>query len=224
MSVLLVALLVFGLMIGSFLNVVIHRVPLGQSLLGPGSACPACSHPVRAYDNIPVVSWLILRGRCRDCEAPISWRYPAVEVATGLLFVAAGLRFGWTPYLASALVVLAAGTALFLIDLEHRRLPFVISGVAAAGTAVALSADAAFNGTSPVLTALLSTAAWLGVYGGIWLAVSEDGRVLDGPKVSAYREQRSKSARVGAALGAARSVAVRKAKRAAQQPKKRASR
>ena len=178
MSVLLVALLVFGLMIGSFLNVVIHRVPLGQSLLGPGSACPACSHPVRAYDNIPVVSWLILRGRCRDCEAPISWRYPAVEVATGLLFVAAGLRFGWTPYLASALVVLAAGTALFLIDLEHRRLPFVISGVAAAGTAVALSADAAFNGTSPVLTALLSTAAWLGVYGGIWLATSGRGMGL----------------------------------------------
>ena len=178
MSVLLVALLAFGLMIGSFLNVVIHRVPLGQSLLRPGSACPACSHPVRAYDNIPVVSWLILRGRCRDCDAAISGRYPAVEVSTGLLFVAAGLRFGWTPYLASALVVLAAGTALFLIDLEHRRLPFVISGVAAAGTAVALSADAAFNGTSPVLTALLSTAAWLGVYGGIWLATSGRGMGL----------------------------------------------
>jgi leader peptidase (prepilin peptidase)/N-methyltransferase len=174
----LVALLGFGLLIGSFLNVVIHRVPLGQSLLRPGSACPSCGQPVRVYDNIPVVSWLVLRGRCRDCDASISWRYPAVEAATGLLFVAAGLRFGWTPYLASALVVLAAGTALFLIDLEHRRLPFVISGVAAAGTAVALSADAALNGTSPVMTALLSTAAWLGVYGGIWLATSGRGMGL----------------------------------------------
>lgn len=178
MSVLLLTLFAFGLLIGSFLNVVIHRVPLGQSVLRPGSACPSCEHPLRAYDNIPVLSWLVLRGRCRDCDAPISWRYPAVELTTGLLFVAAGLRFGWTPYLASALVVLAAGTALFLIDIEHRRLPFVISGVAAAGTAVALSADAAFNGTSPVLTALLSTAAWLAVYGGIWLATSGRGMGL----------------------------------------------
>lgn len=177
-GLLLAALLGLGLVVGSFLNVVVHRVPLGLSILRPGSACPACDHPVRAYDNVPLLSWMVLRGRCRDCSAPIPWRYPAVEAATGLLFVAAGLRFGWTPYLAAALIILAAGIALFIIDLEHFRLPFVITGVTAAATTVALSADALTNGTSPILTALLSTAAWLAVYGGIWLATSGRGMGL----------------------------------------------
>ena len=177
-NLLLVALLVIGLLVGSFLNVVIHRVPLGESIVHPGSACPACHSAVRAYDNIPVLSWLVLRGRCRDCDAPIAWRYPAVEAATGALFVAAGARFGWTPYLGAALVVLAAGTALFLIDLEHRRLPFVISGFTAVAATSVLAVDAAVNGTDPVLTALLSTAAWLAVYGGIWLVTSGRGMGL----------------------------------------------
>lgn len=175
---LLVALLVLGLLVGSFLNVVIHRVPLGQSILRPGSACPTCHSPVRAYDNIPVLSWFVLRGRCRDCAAPIAWRYPAVEAATGALFVVAGAHFGWTPYLGAALVVLAAGTALFLIDLEHRRLPFVISGFTAVAAIPPLAVDAAVNGTDPLLTALLSTAAWLAVYGGIWLVSSGRGMGL----------------------------------------------
>lgn len=175
---LLVALLGVGLLIGSFLNVVIYRVPLGLSVLRPGSACPACNSPIRAYDNLPVLSWLLLRRRCRDCSAPISWRYPAVEATTGALFVAAGMRFGWTPYLGVALVVLAAGTALFLIDLDHRRLPFAITGLTAAATSLALSADALVNGASPILIALLSTAAWLAVYGGIWVATSGRGMGL----------------------------------------------
>jgi leader peptidase (prepilin peptidase)/N-methyltransferase len=177
-GLLLGALLVLGLLIGSFLNVVVHRVPLGRSILSPGSACPACQHPVRTYDNVPVLSWLVLRGRCRDCAAPIAWRYPAVEATTGVLFVAAGLRFGWTPYLGAAVVLLAAGTALFLIDLEHRRLPFAITGLTAVLTATALGADAIVNGSSPVAVALLSTAAWLAVYGGIWLVTSGRGMGL----------------------------------------------
>ncbi len=74
-----------GLLVGSFLNVVIHRVPAGVSLLRPRSACPSCGHVVRGYDNVPVVSWLALRGRCRDCAAAIHWRYPVVEAVTGLL-------------------------------------------------------------------------------------------------------------------------------------------
>jgi leader peptidase (prepilin peptidase)/N-methyltransferase len=175
---LLGALLLLGLLVGSFLNVVIARVPQSRSILHPGSACPVCEHPVRAYDNVPVLSWFLLRGRCRDCSAPIAWRYPAVEATTGVLFVAAGLRFGWTPYLGVALVLLASGTALFLIDLEHQRLPFAITGVTAGAAAAVLGADAFLNGASPVVTALLSTAAWLAVYGGIWLVTSGRGMGL----------------------------------------------
>ncbi|MFC4785480.1 prepilin peptidase [Nocardioides sp. MAHUQ-72] len=163
------ALGVLGLLIGSFLNVVIHRVPAGVSLVSPGSACPACAHPVRPRDNVPVVSWLVLRGRCRDCRTPISARYPMVELATGLLFAMTGWRFGPSPYTAAALVVMAAGVALFLIDLDHRRLPFAVTGAAATGTVLALAIDVVVRGPGAVPTALLSTALWLGVYGGIWL-------------------------------------------------------
>src|SRR5512132_1978448 len=79
---------VLGAVIGSFLNVVIHRLPLGESLVSPGSHCPSCGAPVRARDNVPVLSWLLLRGRCRDCGAPISPRYPTVEALTAAGFAA----------------------------------------------------------------------------------------------------------------------------------------
>src|SRR5690554_2192726 len=77
---------VLGLLIGSFLNVVVWRLPRGESLSYPGSHCPKCEHPIRWWDNLPVVSWLVLRGRCRDCGEPISARYPLVELTTGLAF------------------------------------------------------------------------------------------------------------------------------------------
>ena len=160
---------VLGLLIGSFLNVVVHRVPAGLSLVSPGSACPACAHPVRARDNVPVVSWVVLHGRCRDCAAPISTRYPLVELATGLLFALTGWRFGASPYTLAALVVVATGVALFLIDLDHRRLPFAVTGAAATGTVLALLLDSVVHGPDRLPTALLSTAIWLVVYGGIWL-------------------------------------------------------
>src|SRR5918998_4349041 len=79
---------VFGLIVGSFLNVVAPRLPLGASLVKPRSACPGCGTPVRPYDNVPVLSWLLLRGRCRDCDAPIDARYPLVEAGTALLWLA----------------------------------------------------------------------------------------------------------------------------------------
>ncbi|MGA3219961.1 MAG: prepilin peptidase, partial [Acidimicrobiales bacterium] len=114
---------IFGLMMGSFANVVIYRVPQGRSIVRPASACPACGAPVRSWDNIPVISWLVLRGRCRDCHARISVRYPVIEALVGALFAGVGLRFGlsWTGVgeaaLAAGLVVLA------FIDLDHMLLP-----------------------------------------------------------------------------------------------------
>ena len=84
---------IFGALIGSFLNVVIYRVPLGRSVVAPASACGQCGHPIRWYDNIPVISWLVLRGRCRDCGAHISVRYPLVELAGAVAFVFVALRF-----------------------------------------------------------------------------------------------------------------------------------
>lgn len=169
---------VLGLLVGSFLNVVIHRVPAGLSLVSPGSACPACAHPVRPYDNVPVVSWLVLRGRCRDCAAPIAVRYPLVELATGLLFAVVAWRFGSTPYAAAGLVVAAAGVALFMIDLDHRRLPFAITCATAAGAAIALGIDVVRHGAAPLPVALAAAAAWLAVYGGIWLVTAGRGMGL----------------------------------------------
>ena len=84
---------VFGLLIGSFLNVVVYRVPAKRSIVSPPSACPHCGAPIRWADNIPVVSWIVLRGKCRDCGAPISVRYPLVELGTGVFFAGVALWF-----------------------------------------------------------------------------------------------------------------------------------
>jgi leader peptidase (prepilin peptidase)/N-methyltransferase len=176
--VLLTAAAVLGLLVGSFLNVVVHRVPLGLSLVTPGSACPSCEHPVRAYDNIPVLSWLVLRGRCRDCGAPIARRYPLVELGTGIMFVAVAARTGWAPYLGAALAMAAAGVALALIDLEHRRLPFAVTGYTAACVTAFLAADVLVNGAGPVLGGVLSAGVWLLVYGGLWLLTAGRGMGL----------------------------------------------
>lgn len=128
----------FGLVIGSFLNVAIHRVPRGESIAWPGSRCPACGEEIRATDNVPVLSYLLLRGRCRNCKARISARYPAVEALTGFLFAAAAYEFGLGLALLSALVLICVLIALAGIDLEHRLLPNVIV-VPAATSGLALS-------------------------------------------------------------------------------------
>jgi len=117
---------VFGLLVGSFLNVVIYRVPRGESIVKPRSRCPHCGTEIRAYDNVPVVSWLVLRGRCRDCKAPISPRYPAVELFTGLIFLVMALKFGASWELPAYLYLAAIGVALSMIDFDVKRLPDVI--------------------------------------------------------------------------------------------------
>ena len=98
-----------GLLIGSFLNVVIWRVPRGESLVSPPSHCPGCERPVRPRDNVPVVSWLLLKGRCRDCDEPISARYPLVELLTAAVFTALALRIGLQPELPAFLYLGAIG-------------------------------------------------------------------------------------------------------------------
>jgi leader peptidase (prepilin peptidase) / N-methyltransferase len=112
-----------GLLVGSFLNVVIHRVPKRESVVKPRSRCPGCGTEIAARDNIPVVSWLALRGRCRTCAAPISARYPLVEAATGALFAAAALRFGASWQLPAFLVLFAALLAISAVDLELYIVP-----------------------------------------------------------------------------------------------------
>ena len=113
----------FGLVIGSFLNVVAYRVPLRKSIAFPGSYCPACETPVKAYDNVPVLSWLVLRGRCRACGERISPRYPAVELLTALAFIAVVLVNGVNARLALELPFVAILIAVSEIDLEHRIIP-----------------------------------------------------------------------------------------------------
>lgn len=116
-----------GLIIGSFLNVVIARLPAGRSVLGPRSACPTCGAVIAWYDNVPVLSFLALRGRCRACAAWIGWRYPIVEIATALLFVAAHARFGLGVDFIAAAALLSALVAITGIDLDHQLVPDAIT-------------------------------------------------------------------------------------------------
>jgi leader peptidase (prepilin peptidase)/N-methyltransferase len=126
---LLLPIALLGLATGSFLNVVIHRVPRGESLVRPASRCPGCRSPIRYRHNIPVVGWLMLRGRCADCGKPISARYPLVEIATAVLFLAVTLQLTRMHLLAALpayLYFAAIGLALAVIDVEWRRLPNAI--------------------------------------------------------------------------------------------------
>jgi leader peptidase (prepilin peptidase)/N-methyltransferase len=146
---------VLGLAIGSFLNVVVYRVPAGMSVVSPPSACPKCGRPIRGFDNVPVLSWLVLRGRCRDCSDSISARYPAVELGTGLFFVVVVWRFltGTStpvpvaiPGVLAFIYLAAVSVVLALIDLDVRRLPNTIVLPSYAVGAVLLSLQAILSG------------------------------------------------------------------------------
>ena len=118
---------IFGTAVGSFLNVCIYRLPLRKSLAWPGSHCPQCNQPVKPYDNIPIAGYLWLRGHCRSCRAPISIQYPIVELITGAVFLGAYLLFDTPAMLVTRLLFACAMIVLFVIDLEHRILPDVIT-------------------------------------------------------------------------------------------------
>lgn len=165
---------ILGLAIGSFLNVVIYRVPAGRSIVSPASACPTCGSSIRAYDNVPVLSWLVLRGKCRDCAAPISARYPLVEFGTGVFFALVALLFAPAILeapsirgMVSGLLVLVAflylaaiTVALALIDIDVHKLPNVIVLPAYAVVAVLLTAASIVSGDyAALLRAAIAMAA-----------------------------------------------------------------
>jgi leader peptidase (prepilin peptidase) / N-methyltransferase len=181
--VVVVVAALLGVAIGSFLNVVVWRVPRGENLSRPASHCPNCDHVIRHRDNIPVLSWLILRGKCRDCSAPISVRYPAVETATAILFIAVATwavttgALGQVGTVSSTLAMLLAlaaylylaaiSIALALIDIETQRLPNLIVLPAYIVGVVLLAGSALLGGTLPsLLTGLIGSAALLVFY---WL-------------------------------------------------------
>jgi leader peptidase (prepilin peptidase)/N-methyltransferase len=127
-----------GTVIGSFLNVVIIRLPKGESLVTPGSKCPYCGHAIRWYDNIPIISYFVLRGRCRDCGIAFSIRYPMVELTTALIFLGLYLRAGITPELGVFFIFCAALIAVFWIDIDHMVIPDAITyGLVPVGLAAA---------------------------------------------------------------------------------------
>jgi leader peptidase (prepilin peptidase)/N-methyltransferase len=160
-----------GLAVGSFLNVVIARVPEGDSVVSPRSRCPRCRTELSNRDNIPLLSWALLRGKCRNCATPISVRYPIVELATALMWAAltvyaiAVSTLGLLPLL---LVSSAILLALFVIDLDCKRLPDPLTYLMYPVAIVGLVIDGLVTGDWPILSALAGAGAWLMAIGGIW--------------------------------------------------------
>jgi leader peptidase (prepilin peptidase) / N-methyltransferase len=142
----LVLTLAAGLAVGSFLNVVAWRLPRGESLAFPGSHCPGCAAPVRPRDNVPVVSWLLLKGRCRDCGTGIAASYPLVEAATAVLWIAVvAARWGDPAQIALGLSLATLMVPVVLIDLEHRLIPNRLTGpFAALAVILGLALDPGF--------------------------------------------------------------------------------
>jgi leader peptidase (prepilin peptidase)/N-methyltransferase len=178
--------LVFGAVVGSFLNVMIWRLPRGESLIRPGSHCPLCGAAIRWYDNIPILSWLMLRGRCRHCRAWISIRYPLVEAAAALLSFFLYRRFGhswhYLIYFGFASALLAAS----VIDLAHRIIPDEISLTGtAAGLLIALLPHAPVPFVSALFGALAGFLSLFMVMAGYWLITRREGMGLGDPKLLA---------------------------------------
>ena len=183
MTVIAIAVGALGALIGSFLNVVVYRVPRGKSIVSPPSACGSCGHVVRGYDNIPLVSWLVLRGKCRDCSSAISVRYPLVELAGAVFFVVVAVRFapaltgpdaigmlaGGILALVAFLYLAAITIALALIDIDTHRLPNVIVLPAYAVGAVLLGGSSIIDGD---IASLGRAAIGAGITGGAYLLLA----------------------------------------------------
>ena len=171
LPLLLITLLaLLGLAVGSFLNVVITRIPEGESVIQPRTKCPTCETQLGYRDSIPVLSWLRLRGRCRSCSSPISVRYPMVEVVTAITW--AGLAaysmtfdtLGLLPLMLSASAILIS---LFVIDLDHKRLPDPLTFLMYPVAVIGLAIDGLATGNWPICSALLGAVIWLLPIGGM---------------------------------------------------------
>jgi leader peptidase (prepilin peptidase)/N-methyltransferase len=160
-----VTALLLGLVVGSFANVCIHRLPLGRSVVTPPSRCPACGSLIRPWDNLPVLSWIVLRGRCRSCRNPISPRYPLVEAVNGLLWWGLAVVEGPRPQTLVSMILVTALLVLSLIDLEHMLLPDVVTL-----PGIALGLGASLLPGSPIrpLEALLAAAGGYLAFAAVW--------------------------------------------------------
>lgn len=165
LALLIATCALFGLAVGSFLNVVIYRVPRNESIVSPRSKCPTCSAPILERDNIPVVSWLLLHGRCRSCGSSISARYPLVELAGAALFAGAAARMGYNWELPAFLVFLAGLLALSYIDVELMILPKKIVYPTLLMVGGLLLMAAAINGDwHDMLVAVICAASWFVIF------------------------------------------------------------
>jgi leader peptidase (prepilin peptidase)/N-methyltransferase len=183
--------LLLGLITGSFLNVVIYRLPRGLSSVLPRSRCPSCREPIRALDNLPVLSWLLLRGRCRRCGAPISPRYPLIEALTAALFVLSAERFAFSAGSAVAALFCCLMIILAVIDLEHLwlpdkiTLPGLLAGVAVQAF-LPVTRETPWPGpVGAVVGAVTGAVILLAAYGGWWLVRREEGLGLGDVKMLA---------------------------------------
>lgn len=185
----LFVLTVVGLMVGSFLNVVITRVPQGGSIVRPGSRCPGCGVPIQPRDNVPVFSWLLLKGRCRSCGKPISAVYPLVEGATALGWLAVGLwavgdpQRWWIAPLVLAWV--SAGIALFVIDLQHHRLPNAVVYPMYPVTVAGLALASFGTGTASWWSVVGGMVVWVTPLGLLYILTRGRGLGLGDVKVAA---------------------------------------
>lgn len=164
----ILAVAVLGLLWGSFTNVLIARVPAGENWVTDGSRCPRCGEPIHWYDNIPLVSFALLRGRCRSCRAPISWRYPVVETAVALLWVFVYLQWGWSVTALVLAYLAVISVSLVAIDLDVRRLPFALVLPSYAVVAVLLVVALVLGEGGAWWMPLVGMAVLGGFYGAIW--------------------------------------------------------
>jgi leader peptidase (prepilin peptidase)/N-methyltransferase len=176
LGVLIALATILGLAVGSFLTVVIYRVPRSLSIMSPRSACPACNVRIRAADDMPIISWILLRGRCRNCHAPISARYPLVELTCAGLFAGTAARFGYSWDLPAYLVLFAGLLALSCIDVEMMLLPRKIVYPLSAMVGLLLAMAAAATGHwHDLLVAAICALGWFVVFFALNLI---DGRLL----------------------------------------------
>lgn len=176
----------FGAVFGSFANVVIHRLPRGESVAFPGSHCPNCGRSIAWFENVPLLSYVALRARCRGCSKPISIRYPAVEALTGAACVATAFQIGLKPELPAFLTFVVTLIILSAIDLEHRRIPNKILGPASVAAAVLLAGAAVISGAPGLLVRVALGALAYGVPMLLIALAAPSGMGMGDVKLAAY--------------------------------------